>query len=105
MDAGEHTVKPDDLIDYLQHIMTETGWGQIPVVHPETGEIIGIVTRTDLIKSLTQQTRLTGRQNLVNRLQAALPAVRLALLMAVSQVAYDQRLPLYLVGGFVRDLL
>ena len=35
MDAGEHTVKPDDSIDYLQHIMTETGWGQIPVVHPK----------------------------------------------------------------------
>ena len=105
MDAGEHSVKPDDSIDYLQHIMTETGWGQIPVVHAESGEIIGIVTRTDLIKSLTQQTRLTGRQNLSKRLQAALPAVRSALLMAVSQVAYAQRLPLYLVGGFVRDLL
>jgi tRNA nucleotidyltransferase (CCA-adding enzyme) len=105
MDAGEHTVKPDDSIDYLQHIMTETGWGQIPVVDTESGEIIGIVTRTDLIKSLTQQTRLTGRQNLSKRLQAALPAVRSTLLMAVSQVAYAQRLPLYLVGGFVRDLL
>ena len=91
MDAGEYTVKPDDSLDHLQRIMTESGWGQVPVIHPESGEIIGIVTRTDLIKNLTQQSRPTGRKNLSNRLQTALPAARLALLREVSQVAYSQR--------------
>jgi tRNA nucleotidyltransferase (CCA-adding enzyme) len=105
MNPGEFTVEPGDSIDHLQRIMTETGWGQIPVIQPDTREIIGIVTRTDLIKSLTQQPHVTSRQNLSNRLQEALPQVRLALLQAVSLVAYNQRLPLYLVGGFVRDLL
>ena len=105
MDAGEFTVKPDDSLDQLQRIMTESGWGQVPVIHPETSEVIGIVTRTDLIKNLTQQPRLTGRQNLSNRLQSALPAAILALLKEVSQVAYNQRVAVYLVGGFVRDLL
>ena len=105
MDPGEFTVEPGNSIDHLQRIMTETGWGQIPVIHPDSGEIIGIVTRTDLIKSLTQQPHVPGRQNLSSRLQETLPQARLALLQAVSQVAYNQRLPLYLVGGFVRDLL
>jgi tRNA nucleotidyltransferase (CCA-adding enzyme) len=105
MNAGQHTVKPDDSIDSLQHIMTETGWGQIPVVQPESGEIIGIVTRTDLIKSLALQPRIAGRQNLGNRLEAVLPVARFVLLKAVSQVAYKQRAALYIVGGFVRDLL
>ena len=50
MDPGEFTVEPGDSIDHLQRIMTETGWGQIPVIHPDSGEIIGIVTSTDLIK-------------------------------------------------------
>ena len=105
MDAGEYTVKPDDSLDHLQRIMTESGWGQVPVILPETGEIVGIVTRTDLIKNLTQQSRPTGRKNLSNRLQTALPAAKLALLREVSQVAYSQRVAVYLVGGFVRDLL
>ena len=105
MEAGQHTVKPDDSIDSLQHIMTETGWGQIPVVQPGSGEIIGIVTRTDLIKSLALQPRIAGRQNLGNRLEAVLPEARFTLLKAVSQVAYEQRAALYIVGGFVRDLL
>ncbi|OGO27728.1 MAG: hypothetical protein A2W33_08595 [Chloroflexi bacterium RBG_16_52_11] len=105
MEAGQHTVKPDDSVDSLQHIMTETGWGQIPVVQPESGEIIGIVTRTDLIKSLALQPRIAGRQNLGNRLEAVLPVARFSLLKVVSQVAYKQRAALYIVGGFVRDLL
>lgn len=105
MDAGQHTVKPDDSIDSLQHIMTETGWGQIPVIHPDTGEILGIVTRTDLIKSLVHQPRIPGRQNLGKRLEAALPPARFALLKAVSQMAFEHRAALYIVGGFVRDLL
>mgnify|MGYP003543865748 CR=1 FL=1 len=30
--------------------LIESGWGQIPVVEPASGQIVGIVTRTDLIK-------------------------------------------------------
>ena len=48
MDANEVWVYPDDSIQQLQSQMTDTGWGQIPVVDPESGEMIGIVTRTDL---------------------------------------------------------
>ncbi len=105
MDAGEFTVNPSDSIENLQRLMTESGWGQIPVVNPETGEVIGIVTRTDLLKTLTQEPKLPSRQNLAGRLESILPAARLVLLRAVAQAAHQQRDALYIVGGFVRDLL
>jgi tRNA nucleotidyltransferase (CCA-adding enzyme) len=105
MDAGEITVIPKDSIEILQNKMTDSGWGQIPVVHPDTGEIIGIVTRTDLLKTLTPNHRLPTHQNLASRLEAALPRTRLYLLKTIARAAHEQRIALYIVGGFVRDLL
>ncbi|MEJ2599633.1 MAG: CBS domain-containing protein [Anaerolineales bacterium] len=105
MEAGNFTVNPGDSIEKLQRVMTESGWGQIPVVDPESQEIFGIVTRTDLLKTLTPQPEIPGRQNLASRLEAALPPIRLALLKAVAQEAHNQHIALYIVGGLVRDLL
>jgi tRNA nucleotidyltransferase (CCA-adding enzyme) len=105
MNAGNYSVLPDDSIEHLQSLMTESGWGQIPVTHPDTGRIIGIVTRTDLLKTLTQAQRRSGKTNLVDRLESALSVARLALLKAIARAAYSQRAALYIVGGFVRDLL
>jgi tRNA nucleotidyltransferase (CCA-adding enzyme) len=105
MDAGNFTVNPRDSIETLQQIMTESGWGQIPVIDPLSNEIVGIVTRTDLLKTLTPQPEIPGKQNLASRLEAALPPLRMALLKAVAQQAHDQHIALYIVGGLVRDLL
>lgn len=103
MEAGSATIQPEEPLEALQRLMTDTGWGQVPVV--EDGEIVGIVTRTDLIKTLTSERATTGRQNLASRLEATLPPTRLALLQAVSELAQAQGTALYIVGGFVRDLL
>ncbi|HVN55136.1 MAG TPA: CBS domain-containing protein [Anaerolineaceae bacterium] len=105
MEAGEITVEPGYAIEQLQQVMTSSGWGQVPVVDPTNGEIIGIVTRTDLLKTLAVETGLPSRQNLAKRLEAVLPPARLKLLKAVAQVASEQHNALYIVGGFVRDLL
>ena len=105
MDAGEITVYPRDRIEILQNKMTDSGWGQIPVVHPDSGKIIGIVTRTDLLKTLTPNHRLPTHQNLAARLEVALPKVRLYLLKTIARAAHEQRIAIYIVGGFVRDLL
>lgn len=105
MEAGEVTVKPGDSISTLQQLMTDTGWGQIPVVQPESGKVIGIVTRTDLLKILTDNARYTGFMDLSGKLEAALPPERLALLKIIAQAAHEQNCALYIVGGFVRDLL
>ncbi len=105
MEAGEVTVQPRDSLEHLQSVMTGSGWGQVPVVDAKTNEIIGIVTRTDLLKTLTGALAVPGRQNLSSRLEAALPAARLGLLKEVALEAHSVRMPVYIVGGFVRDLL
>ncbi len=105
MDAGEYTASPTDSIEYLQKLMTDSGWGQVPVVQPESGQIIGIVTRTDLLKTLSPTARIPSRQSLVDRLERALPAAVVDFLKVVAQIAHEQQAAVYIVGGFVRDLL
>ncbi len=105
MNAGEVVIHPDDSIDRLQHLMTDTGWGQIPVMDINDRKIIGIVTRTDLLKILTSQTSRPGHVNYAEKLEAAMPGAKLALLKVVAEVANEQKAALYIVGGFVRDLL
>ena len=105
MNSGQVTVKPDDSIEHLQRLMTDTGWGQVPVIHPESGDIIGIVTRTDLLKTFTTRFGRPSALNLADRLETALPAARLALLKAAANLAFEQHTAMYIVGGFVRDLL
>jgi tRNA nucleotidyltransferase (CCA-adding enzyme) len=105
MEVGEYSVKPSDSIEHVQRLMTDTGWGQIPVVDPDRGEIIGIVTRTDLLKTLTPVPKLPSQQNITKRLELALPDERLALLQSVANAGYEQHAGVYIVGGFVRDLM
>lgn len=107
MEGGSVTVQPSDSITHLQRLMVEQGWGQIPVVSPEGDQVVGIVTRTDLIKALAPGQKggaSPTRLNLRDRLEQDFPAARMALLHAVASVADQQRTPLYLVGGVVRDL-
>ncbi|MBM3145107.1 MAG: CBS domain-containing protein [Chloroflexi bacterium] len=105
MNPGDAHVHPDQSIEHLQNVMTDTGWGQIPVVERDSHTIIGIVTRTDLLKILTTKAPRPGYLNLSEKLKQALPPARLSLLAAIAEIAQEQRAALYIVGGFVRDLL
>ncbi len=103
--AGDVSITPEDSIENLQRLMIDTGWGQVPVVDSQSGDIIGIVTRTDLLKTLSPQFSLPGRNYMIARLEAAIPTENLAVLKAISQAAVEQHIAVYIVGGFVRDLL
>ena len=105
MEAGNVHVHPDHAIEHLQNVMTDTGWGQIPVVDRESHTIVGIVTRTDLLKTLTSNAPVPGRRNLAEKLEKALPSTRLILLKDIAEIAQAKRAAIYIVGGFVRDLL
>ena len=105
MEAGNIRVFTSDSIEQIQYVMTESGWGQIPVVSSRSKKIVGIVTRTDLIKILAPSRPRPGRQNLSPRLEATLPEVRMELLNRIAEIAAEEKSALYIVGGFVRDLL
>ncbi|MBS3751528.1 MAG: CBS domain-containing protein, partial [Anaerolineales bacterium] len=105
MEAGNVRVFPSDSLEHIQNVMTDTGWGQIPVVTSRSKTIVGIVTRTDLLKILAPSKPTPGRQNLAARLEAKLPPMRVKLLQKVAEIAQERKDALYIVGGFVRDLL
>jgi len=105
MDAGSITISPDDSLEKLQYLMSSSGWGQVPVIDPVSKEVIGIVTRTDLLKSLAGNNGYGDRVNLSSVLEENLPTVKLALIKLISTQAAENNLPIYLVGGLVRDIL
>jgi tRNA nucleotidyltransferase (CCA-adding enzyme) len=106
MKKGEFFVTPNDSIDAVQSLMVEQQIGQVPVVDRTDGEVIGIVTRTDLI-SLWQLGReeQAARLNLTAQLEQSLSPTLLNLLREAGELATEQGDTLYIVGGFVRDLL
>jgi len=106
MDTGEIFVEVKDSIDKIQQLMTESGWGQIPVVDKKGGGIIGIITRTDLLKAMGKpKTSNADKKNFSAKLNASLPKAHAILLNLIAQHAQKQRTAIYIVGGFVRDLI
>jgi tRNA nucleotidyltransferase (CCA-adding enzyme) len=104
MTKGDIMVSPEDSVERLQQIMTQYGVGQVPVVG--NGEVIGIVTRTDLIKLwATPPHQPPRRREIAAKIEEALPAPLLDLIQKASELAHEMGYPLYVVGGFVRDLL
>jgi len=104
MEPGSVTVSPDDSVESLQRLMMETGWGQVPVV--ENGEIIGVVTRTDLITLWGKAGPVPSRREQIGALlKAAVPPPVLTLVRRAAEAAQQMGFSLYLVGGPVRDLL
>jgi tRNA nucleotidyltransferase (CCA-adding enzyme) len=105
MKAGDLVVHPEDSVQALQRQMILNDWGQVPVADGKSGAIIGIVTRTDLLRTIGKPGEAVTERNLADRLESALPAPRLHLLKAIAAEAEANDIALYVVGGFVRDLL
>ncbi len=106
MTSGEITLRPQDSALTLEQIMVESGWGQIPVLDDQDN-LIGIVTRTDLIThwAHAHPTTPTESHLSLNHITDVLGASAARLIEAVSRQAQAMNLSLYLVGGVVRDLL
>ncbi len=103
MHTGDVSVAPDESVTKVQRIMTDQGLGQIPVV--ENGQVLGIVTRTDLVKLWGVQSRPSRRLEIQALLRQTLPIPLLNLLIQARDAANSMGYSLYVVGGFVRDLL
>lgn len=99
-------VSPDDSIEHLQRVMMEHGLGQVPV--QADGEIIGIVTRTDVLKLLSTHAGTPASlqaARIAERLVEVLPPDLAHCLRDVAITSRELGFTLYIVGGFVRDLL
>jgi tRNA nucleotidyltransferase (CCA-adding enzyme) len=102
MQHGAVSVSPEDSVERVRALMIQTGWGQIPVV--EDGQLIGVVTRTDLIRLPLSEANAV-QQDIVRRMEQYFPAPLLALIRQIGELAAQQGYNVYFVGGIVRDLL
>ena len=109
MKSGRVVVTPADSVERVQQLMIDEDWGQIPVVaanDEERGQddLLGIVTRTDLLRLLTKGAR-EEEGNVRSLLSESLPPAVWKMVQRVSEVADEASMPTYFVGGLVRDLL
>ncbi|MBE2266991.1 MAG: CBS domain-containing protein [Anaerolinea sp.] len=108
MASGTVTLLPSDSVTLLEQKMVESGWGQIPVVD-STGKLIGIVTRTDLIKHWVKthpaRPQPEAPHLTPDDLRAVFGESAAHLIEVIAAHAQERGLSLYMVGGVVRDLL
>lgn len=101
--TGPLHVSPQDPVSEVQRIMVDHGLGQVPVV--EDGRFVGIITRTDLINLWTPSGHPSRAEDIRRMMEEALPQGLRELLIEARDAANDFGYSLYIVGGFVRDLL
>ncbi|WP_414550357.1 CBS domain-containing protein [Anabaena sp. CCY 0017] len=106
------TITPDTILPQIESLMVTYDIGRLPVL--ENGQLMGIVTRTDVLRQLHQADEDMGRWDdgeqkvkitLNTELQNRLAPQLWQLLTVASQEAEKRGWHLYLVGGAVRDLL
>ncbi|MBI5417477.1 CBS domain-containing protein, partial [Candidatus Poribacteria bacterium] len=107
------TATPETTLQTVHNIMLNHNIGRIPIVNEEK-KIIGIVTRTDVLhvlniikekdnfydKKISQEDR-----NLAVYLKSRLPHRILEILEKSGEIAEKLGYSVYVVGGFVRDII
>ncbi|GAB4273398.1 CBS domain-containing protein [Thermincola ferriacetica] len=109
------TVNEDTPLSDIQHLMIENNIGRLPVVRDS--KLVGIVSRTDVLKNLHgdnyperyrrvyAQHQANGDQNVTSLMIKNLPDRLRQLLGQISYLADQKGYSVFIVGGFVRDLL
>ncbi|MFW6055278.1 MAG: CBS domain-containing protein [Thermodesulfobacteriota bacterium] len=107
-----HTVKPSESLYTVIEIIINQGQRLVPVVAER--DILGVITRTDLIKTLIEEparipeSLIPGgsrERNIKTLLRNRLPPDIYALLLQAGELARQKGYKVYAVGGFVRDIL
>ena len=105
------TITPDTPLSKIEALMVTYDLGRLPIV--ENGQLVGIVTRTDVLRELYQEREKKTNQSSENPLLSCLlPSIQEKLaptlwhfLEQAATAAQERGWHLYLVGGAVRDLL
>ncbi len=105
------SIEPETTLEDIQKLIIEHNIGRLPVL--QNGEIIGIVTRTNIIEIIHNEigsihegkdSNLT-KLHLAKEMEKQLPQEVFTLLNQISETANRMYIPVYLIGGIVRDLL
>ncbi len=113
------TISPGATLDEIQRTLIGKDIGRLPVVDP-VGQLLGIVTRTDVLRSLhgrsyphwyqtnyrTEVNQRARKATVLTELMAeTLPKRLQGVLLLIGQEAERQNVRAYLVGGIVRDMM
>jgi len=98
------TSPPDIPVSCLQEIMVEKQLGRIPIISEE--RLVGIVTRSDILRTIHGNTLYTPQQFPANiEDMSRVPVLLQELLRKAGKLGDKEKIPVYAVGGFVRDLI
>ncbi len=114
MTTDFQTVSPDTPLEELEEIMLEKGQRMVPVLDGE--KVVGVVTRGELLRALhwglsakPRPLKKEGHEPFVKNVKVLmkdrLPKEIWNLIQVAGKVAEELGFNVYLVGGFVRDLL
>jgi tRNA nucleotidyltransferase (CCA-adding enzyme) len=110
MTTNLKTITPDTTLPQIESLMVTYDIGRLPVL--ENNNLVGIVTRTDVLRELHQADIFDGEIQKDGEININLPQLQnklnpqlWQLLTTASQEAEKRGWHLYLVGGAVRDLL
>ena len=110
---------PEAYFKTIIPIIVENRQKVVPVVNPQNGHLVGIVSRGEMLRVLHQDlsrystgpyaSPLEREEMTVKHIKSLmverLPKAIMSLLKTVTQIADRQDVSAYVVGGFVRDLL
>ena len=97
-------------IEELKALVVEKGIGRVPIVN-EDGKILGIVTRTDILKSIYNKNpirkakKLKFQSEIKNDIEGIVPPKLLKLLKTIETISKKRDEKVFLVGGIVRDFI
>ncbi|AMW33051.1 CBS domain-containing protein [Fervidobacterium islandicum] len=106
------TAKTDTPVSTLKKLMIEHDVGRIPILD-ENNILVGIVTRSDIIRASQKQPVQTPQEsevsfnfkNVTDIIYERLDKRIVNLLRLIGIYGHELKMPVYVVGGFVRDLL
>ncbi|GKV67316.1 MULTISPECIES: CBS domain-containing protein [unclassified Sporosarcina] len=110
MTTSVYTIGPDTSLEEIQELVIAHNIGRLPVI--ADGELVGIVTRSNIIEVLYSdvladkiiEEGLTAIE-LAEKMNKQLPEDVCRLLKEIGETASEMSMPVYLIGGIVRDIL
>lgn len=105
------TIGTETTLEEIHQLIIDHNIGRLPVL--EQGEIIGIISRTNIIEAIHSETIKTDmdeetssnlQKNIHEQMVEQLPDSIYTLLQEIGSLAQQLKISTYLVGGIVRDI-
>jgi len=117
MNSEFDTISPDTPYMVAQEIIVSKGYKILPI--EDDNQILGVLTRTDILRLLSNDISINNNnqtalreytpygklRNIKNMLDTNLPIEIKDIILKVKALADEKSINVYIVGGFVRDLM